>query len=404
MRNLLIGHFLLSSIQFAGGALIPWILINKMGAGELYLWVYYIIVSFSIIWGIIAGYLVDRFPQKKIFIIVVLLNIINSIVSLIITSINFMVGLFIHFIMGFIIGPLQYNNLYAYGAIFSEGKKMSGWIEFQVQVGAIVGALFSLIFTKIINEDYYSIVIGYYVASALISFIVLWMFMGLEDVKHSRAGKEIFTEIVLTALWFASKTFLFIFSLISLLPFCVLLLWEQYMLPRFVEEVLTLPTRSLSFIFYYLGLISYSCGAILGGFLFNSHSVIRNVFLIIVHYFIFILGLILIIIGPSPYILLLTTYLFGIGNAGLRVCRVNLLWALIPYKRLGRINSILSIFSTIFRTLLTGSINTSLFMEEKSVRNVLVLFMVALLLPYPLALFIGRKIIKKYSILKGAAL
>ncbi len=371
MKNLLIAHFLLAYGQTVSGYLLPWIIVNALKMGDVYYTVYYAMISFYVIYIPFVGYITDRFSQVKMLSMVPFANLFFLIISLILVFFDVLVGSLVLFGSGFIVGPFQYNLLYAYSSLLGDNKKRnSGLIEIQVQLSATLGAITSLLINYIKDLEYK--IIAAYGINAIGSILSIFFFRKLDRISGPRAGKDILTEVALCTIWFIRKVPLFVFCVASLVFFIVLLIWEQYVILKYTEGAIE-PPRGLSpYSVYVIGIVVYCLGAAGSGIFASTLNPVLNIKLMMIYGVMFLLAILMLVVLPSFVVYVLSVAILGISNAGARISRVNLIWAIIPYKRLGRVSSVLNGLSTILRVVITGTIGMPLFHMDQEWKSMLI--------------------------------
>jgi len=139
---------------------IPWYFVEVVSRPQVFASAYIIITFMTLFWGLYSGTLVDRYPRKKLFIIV------NLICGVLIGSIAFY-GFYMQYlsdllvILVFGITIFNYNvhypNLYAFGQEITEPKnygKFNSYIEVQGQTTSVLaGAFAALLLTGTQNNS-----------------------------------------------------------------------------------------------------------------------------------------------------------------------------------------------------------------------------------------------------------
>jgi len=147
--------------------------------------------------------------------------------------------------------------------------------------------------------------------------------------------------------WLRDRPRLTIFLTCSLMPF-IIVMAGNYLFPIYVTQ-----TLHASALYFAGGEITFAIGAIFAGALLprliSQHSAATT---IPGTMFVYLAGLVVVIVLPHPLIYLAAGTLLGFGNAGCRVARSALLLNIVPNEMMGRVGGFYNVFDRVLRTLL----------------------------------------------------
>ena len=130
---------------------IPWYFVEIVNRPQVFATAYLVITFLTLFWGLYAGTLIDRYPRKKLFILV------NIVCGIFISSVAFygfynsnLSDLLVILVFGITIFNynLHYPNLYAFGQEITQKKnygKFNSYIEIQGQVTSVLAGAFAAI-------------------------------------------------------------------------------------------------------------------------------------------------------------------------------------------------------------------------------------------------------------------
>ena len=365
---------------------IPWYFTAVIHQETLFGQAYFVITSISLVWGLYAGTLVDRYSRKRIFLVINLVGL--CVLGSIVVS-GFAQGslpwylVALAFANTMFIYNIHFPNLYAYAQEITPSEdysRITSLLEIQGQLTfAIAGGLaaillkglgphihfagleFNLPFTIRAWKIYEIFAVD--AATYLIAFLIIYRIQSLPVVKKNIDVSSL-KERVKTGFAFLSKhQLLFIFGNASLLVFLTIIVFGTYIQPVYVDSFLHRGGST-----YALGDMSFSIGALIAGFLTTRIFGEKKA----------VLGIIaLSAIGGGMYLCMalsaitilffLANFIIGACNAAIRIQRITYLFRHIPNHIIGRANSIFFVINVLFRMCLIGVLTLPLFHNGTSI-------------------------------------
>ena len=152
--------------------------------------------------------------------------------------------------------------------------------------------------------------------------------------------------------WLRARPRLAFFFTCTLIPF-VVVMSANYLFPIYVAQTLQAGAE-----YFAGGEITFALGAIAAGFLLprlgGEHSAAASLPATML---VFLAGLLVVILVPSPGAYLAAGVLLGFGNAGCRVARSALLLRLVPNAVMGRVGGFYQVLDRLLRTTLVLSLS-----------------------------------------------
>ncbi|MEO5959449.1 MAG: MFS transporter [Opitutaceae bacterium] len=172
----------------------------------------------------------------------------------------------------------------------------------------------------------------------------------LAGAEPAHLTQSVWRSIAAGWRWLRERPRLTIFLTCSLLPF-VIVMAGNYLFPIYVTE-----TLRASAAYFAGGEIAFAAGAVLAGALLPrliaQHTAATT---IPATMFLFLAGLLLVIVFRFPFAYLFAAVLLGFGNAGCRVARNALLLHIVPNEVMGRVGGFYQVLDRLLRTLLVMS-------------------------------------------------
>lgn len=365
---------------------VPWYFTGVIGKADLFAKCYLLITALSLLWGVYAGTLIDRYNRKHVFMAI---NTGGLLSLSIITGIGFYTGE-MHwmaaaavFATTVFIYNIHFPNLYAFAQEITPRKdygRITSLLEIQGQVtftlaGGIAAALMqgfdgdiALFGTVIyfpfkisawkIEEIFLVNTIAYAITLFLISRI---NFVSVTD-------KTIDTSKLTTRLktgfnYLRQHPLLFNFGNTSLLMFLTILVFGNYISGVYVKNFL----HSGGAV-YALSDMAFSIGSLIAGILsariFGEKNAIKGI-------------IILALIAAAMYGFMMfnrvlwlfyaANFVIGASNASIRIQRVTYLFHHIPNHVIGRTNSVFFVCNVFLRLCLIGIFNLPFFLQGEQV-------------------------------------
>ncbi|HYG50543.1 MAG TPA: MFS transporter [Flavobacteriales bacterium] len=338
---------------------IPVWFINVLGIKEVYNQLFLYVTLAVLIWGPYAGTLVDRYNRKWLFFV---LNIVGTVVLLTASVQGFMDGLTNNFLVStvFVFTILNYNlhypALYAFThELISEKDygNVSSRIEIQSQVTSMLaGVAAAMVLSGITYNGvvylrpwplhYVFLVDGLtYVISAFIIFTITYTPVKKDAVDMS----GLLERMKNGANFLLQHKTIFVFGVCSYIVFATLIVFGFYVMQVYTDEKLLSGVGTVA-----IGELFYTGGAIFAGFTTTGLlKYMHKSTLIMVYMGVAILLLALLIVLPNHFIYFLSSFLYGLTNAGIRIARTTWLFQRVPNRMMGRSGSIFNNFNILFR-------------------------------------------------------
>ncbi|MDB5282059.1 MAG: hypothetical protein JWO06_1134 [Bacteroidota bacterium] len=347
---------------------IPWYFTAVVHREALFGKAYFIITAISLVWGLYAGTLVDRYDRKRIFL---LINLSGLAVLSFITVIGFSQGALpwylvtLAFANTVLIYNIHFPTLYAFAQEITpkdQYRHVTSLLEIQGQLTfTIAGALAAILLKGIdhhLNFFGFEMTLPFAIrpwkiyeifavdgATYLIAFFIIYRirFQPSADKKIDTSG---LAERMKTGLRFLRQhPLLFHFGNASLLVFLTILIFSTYVQPVFVDSFL-----KQSGDVYAFGDMAFSFGALLAGFLttklFSEKHAVRGIIMLSVlaaaTYGVMAFNKVLLIFFAANFII-------GSCNAGIRIQRITYLFHHIPNHIIGRASSVFFVINVTLR-------------------------------------------------------
>ena len=348
---------------------IPWYFSDILDASSTFGTIYGIATFLTLFWGLYVGTLIDRYPRKKIFLLITLIGalIIGSIalsgfllgeVPMALIGVVFCTTLFIY--------NVHYPTLYAFGQEISEKKnygKMNSFIEVQGQATSVISGAFAAILITGIDEQFLSDIglngiVNFKLEAWSIHEIFLMdaftyaiAFILILFIKYKPVAKEavhlgsVYSRLKQGALFLKKHPLLFHFGLGSYAIFAMFLIHIHQLVPVYISNHLEANSA------VYAGAkMMYALGAMLSGigirWVFKRTNTIKAIIIMMVLSFIVFE---LLSFSESSAVLVFVCFVLGLTNAGTRVLRITYLFNHIPNNLIGRTGSVFQTLNVLIR-------------------------------------------------------
>ena len=392
---------------------IPWYFVEVVSRPQVFASAYIIITFMTLFWGLYSGTLVDRYPRKKLFIIV------NLICGVLIGSIAFY-GFYMQYlsdllvILVFGITIFNYNvhypNLYAFGQEITEPKnygKFNSYIEVQGQTTSVLaGAFAALLLTGTQNNSLeiaglkfilpfniksWEIYEIFLLDAVTYVFVILFFLF----IKYKRISKEniqtgfLFDRLKGGLKYLNENPMIFIFGFLTYMLFAFTLVNIHVVLPSYVHDFLLMGGNV-----YASAEVYYSIGAIFSGILilriFRYINPLKSImilmsFVAIAFYLMFSYNVI--------WIFFIGNLILGITNAGVRILRTTFLFNNVPNNVIGRTGSVFGSLNIVVRMIMIGVFALPFFNLNDNIRYAYLLGMTLMILVIFLLLIWYKRII-----------
>ncbi len=354
---------------------IPWYFFHHLQQPQAFGYLYFTTTIVSFFWGPYAGTLVDKHDRKQLFIF---LNAIYFFILLTASLIGFFTGRVpgaiaaLIFLLTYMNFNLHYPAMYAFAQEITPPKRymqVNSLIEIQGQATSIIaGGIAAILLSKeppipvptylqgwelhhIFLLDAFTYAIAFFIVYT-IQYIRVAERRAVEETIKERL-KEGFRYLI-------QRKRLMRFGMLSYVVFATLIVQSQQLLPHYVSDYLKEDAYTYGF-----AELSYAIGALLAGVFvqrsFAKHHPYRGIQVLMI---IAIAVYLSFAFSHNRWIVFLASLLIGISNAGTRILRLSLLFAIIPNHIIGRAGSIFQWFNLSLRLLFIFTFTQAFFVEH----------------------------------------
>ena len=349
---------------------VPWYFARQGMSSDFNL-IYGIITGATILWGLTAGTIVDRFNRKRVF----LTN--NAVEGSILLSVacyglwrgdlptELIILAFTTTVFGFY---LHYPNLYAFAheiTTADEYTKVTSAIEIVGQsTNVLAGAGAALLLEGIDIQQAWNIggqvvrVSWYleawsiqeiflmdgitYVLSILLISLIRYVPVHQDTIERGSFAKRLRSGFA----YLRTHPVIFLFGVFSHSIFVVMLIKLNALMPLYITNHLHAGGNVFGIMEILYGAGALTAGIFVGT-LFQRFTAVRSIIILLL---LATAALVLSVLTRSITVFLGVGLMIGFSNAGARVLRLSFLFRHIPNQVIGRVNSIFSIINVMSRT------------------------------------------------------
>jgi DHA3 family macrolide efflux protein-like MFS transporter len=359
---------------------IPWYFITLVHEEALFTKVYFLVTSASLVWGVYAGTLVDRYNRKNIFLAI---NVVGMIVLGGASIIGYAHGSLPWIIVGLVFATtvfiynIHFPTLYGFAQEITAKEdygKVTSQLEVQGQLTwTIAGGLASMLLSGVnghLNVFGTNVSVPFSIrpltiyeiftidaVTYIVALLIIWQIRTLPVADRTIDRDPLFTRIRTGMGYLKRHPVIFLFGNASLFVFLTIIVHSTLVNPMYVDHFLHQGGDV-----YALSDMVFSMGALLAGFVTTRLFAQRRV----------ISGLIgtSILAGMMYFVHVYNSYLpwyflayfvVGFCNSAGRVLRVTFLFSHIPNSVIGRTNSVFFVINVAMRLMLTGLFALPLF-------------------------------------------
>ncbi len=364
---------------------IPWYFTSIIHREGLFGQMYFVVTVVSLMWGLYAGTIVDRYDRRKLFLAI---NLAGGFVMSAIAITGFALGS-LHWIfvaMSFANTVFIYNihfpNLYAYAQEITSKEdyhSVTSTIEIQGQITfTLAGGIAAIMLSGLdnglnlgslhiplpfvvkawkIHEIFAIDAVTYFISFFLISRI---QSMQIADKKVDTGSLY---ERLKTGITFLRKhILLFHFGNVSLLLFLTILLNGTFIMPLYVEKFLHKGADV-----YALGDMAFSFGAMIAGLVSTRIFAGKELKGIILLNFIAAALYAVLMFNTNFPLFFLISFVIGSCNAAVRIQRITYIFTHTPNRIIGRSGSIFFMVNVIERLLLIAAFSMPFFHSNTNI-------------------------------------
>lgn len=362
---------------------VPWYFVDILKQPALFSKVYLVVTIVSIIWGLYAGTLVDRFNRKYLFLAE---NGFGVVWLGSVAAIGFVTGgvpaplAALVFGTTFLTYNIHYPTLYAFAQEITEKKdygRITSWLEIQGQLtSAAAGGLGALLLEGIENGTIewlgytISLPISFEAWSLHQVFLLdgttyLLSFLLILPIRYVAISKRFHEK---ASLWERMKTglrffrvypIIFVFATVASFVFVTTMVVNYLLAPNFVKNYLQESPNV-----YAIGEVAFAVGAVLSAVFITyilRHT--TKVMGAIVTLFIAASTFILLIINRSLVGYYIALLMLGLANSGSRIMRVTYIFHHIPNQLIGRTSAVTQVANGLMRAFFIGLFGLPFFIE-----------------------------------------
>lgn len=392
MRNKSALYFLIAANAVSGFAqgismlAIPWYFSDVLNASSTFGLIYGVATCITLFWGLYVGTLVDKYPRKKIFMLV---NICGGLIVGSVAAFGFYYGevptalIGLVFCVTIFIYNIHYPTLYAFGQEITERKnygKINSMIEVQGQSISVLSGAFAAILITGINQNFlnnlgmndWSIRIEPWSLQQIFlmdasTYFLAFIFIAFIKYTPIKAklidSGSLFERLKQGAAFLKNEKLLFYFGVCSYAIFAMLLIHIHQLMPIYVNKHLEASSA------VYAGAeMFYAVGALLSGigvrWVFKKTNTIKAVIIMMV---ISTLVFELTAFTQQAFILIGVCFVLGLTNAGTRVLRITYLFNHIPNHIIGRTGSVFQTLNVLTRLSFIGLFSLTFFSKENNI-------------------------------------
>lgn len=365
---------------------IPWYFTGVIHREELFGAVYFAITALSLLWGLYAGVLIDRYDRKKIFLA---MNLSGLAILSTVAGIGFFMGYLPWLLVASIFATtvfvynIHFPNLYAFSQEITAKEdygRVTSMLEIQGQITfTVAGAVAALLLHGLSHQismfgHHFSIpfsfppwkiheIFAIDAATYLVAFAIIYRIKSLPMVEKKIDTAQLHDRMKAGFSFLNSHRLLLHFGNAALLVFLTVLIFGTYLQPIFVDSVLHRGGDV-----YGLSEMAFSFGAVVAGFLTTKIFAEKNaVWGIIVLSIVSGLMYFTMAFRATVPVFFMANFIIGACNAAIRIQRVTYLFHHIPNYVIGRANSIFFVFNVFLRLCLIAAFTLPFFHRGENV-------------------------------------
>ncbi|MBL7778192.1 MAG: MFS transporter [Chitinophagales bacterium] len=365
---------------------VPWYFTGIIHQQELFGKIYFAITCVSLVWGMYAGALIDRYDRKKIFLAI---NLSGLALASLVSATGFYLGelhwsmVALVFAATAFIYNIHFPNLYAFAQEITDKNHYSrvtslleiqGQLTFTISGGlaammlqgfdgrlALAGQNYLLPFQFQpwkIHEIFSLGVLAY-----IITFLLIWRIRSLPVIEKKTDTSHLRDRLKAGISFLRNQPLIMHFGNSSLLVFLTILVFGTYVATFYVDSYL-----HQSADVYALSDMTFSFGSLLAGFLttkvFKEREAVKGIIILSA-----VSGLMYLtmITHHSAFLFCAANFVIGACNASIRIQRVTYMFHHIPNHIIGRTGSIFFMINVFLRMCLIGFLTIPFFHKGTNV-------------------------------------
>ena len=374
---------------------VPWYFTGIIHREELFGKVYFFITSISLLWGLYAGALIDRYDRKKIFLTI---NIVGLAVLTGVSIAGYSAGSLPWYLVALVFGTtaLIYNihfpNLYAFAQEITpkeQYSKVTSTLEIQGQITfTLAGAFAAMLLqgldgTLEIFGSTISIPISFrawqiheiFAVNAVtyvIAYAIIYRIKSLPVVEKKTDTTSLRNRLQAGVDFLFQHPVIFNFGNASLMVFLTIIICSTYVLPPYVDKFLGKGANV-----YAMADMFFSFGALVAGILtnkiFGDKKAVRGIIMLTA-----LAGIMysFMMVNKVLFLFFAAQFVIGACNAAVRIQRVTYMFHHIPNHIIGRTGSIFFMMNVAFRLCLIGLFTLPFFHTGAQIQYAMAVFAV----------------------------
>lgn len=365
---------------------IPWYFTGVIHSEELFGKIYFTITAISLLWGLYAGAIIDRYDRKKIFLVI---NIVGLSILTAVTAAGYTMNGLPWYLVALVFAAtafiynIHFPNLYAFAQEITpkeQYSKVTSTLEIQGQLTfTLAGAAAALLLQGMdgsfeifgrqitlpfsfgawqIHEIFAVNAITY-----LVAYVIIYRIKSLPLVEKKIDTGTLRNRLQTGIKFLGEHPLIFNFGNASLMVFLTIIICTTYVLPVYVDKFLG---RGADV--YALADTAFSFGALIAGIIttriFGDKNAVRGIIILsalagIMYAFMFFNKILLLFFAAQ--------FIIGACNASVRIQRITYLFHHIPNHIIGRANSIFFMMNVAFRLCLIGLFTLPFFHDKTQI-------------------------------------
>jgi MFS transporter, DHA3 family, macrolide efflux protein len=366
---------------------VPWYFAQHQASSQFNL-IYGLVTCLTLIWGVYAGAIVDRFNRKHVFLGT---NIVECVLLLGIAGFGFtyadmpllmVVSVFAITLLGY---HIHYPNMYAFVQEVSEPKyyaKVNSYIEISGQVTNILaGTLAAFLLEGLQTTQSLSIMGSTFTLSLdiapwklqeiflldgltyIIAICLIALIRYQPQIELKREGGKVKEQLIMGWKFLRSQRAILSFGIFSFAIFVAVLVSLHALMPMYISNHLEEGGHILGFTE-----ALFAVGALIAGALIKRMTQRLQIpVTIAILMMMAAAGFFVSAITRSEQVMFILGFVLGFTNAGTRVLRMNLLFSRVPNQLIGRVNGIFEASNVLLRVLFILLLSYSFFSQGSNI-------------------------------------
>lgn len=372
---------------------VPWYFTGIIHSEELFGKIYFLITSISLVWGLYAGAIIDRYDRRKIFLVI---NIVGLAVLAAITGIGYSFNGLPWYLVALVFAAtafiynIHFPNLYAFAQEITpkeQYSKVTSTLEIQGQITfTLAGAMAAMLlqgldgsFELFGRQMYIPLsfkawqiheIFAVNAVTYVIAFAIIYRIKSLPVVDKKVDTTSLRNRLQTGINFLFNHPVIFNFGNASLMVFLTIIVCSTYVLPVYVDKFLGKGADV-----YALADTAFSFGALIAGIItnkvFGDKKAVRGIIILsslagMMYCFMFF--------NKVLFLFFAAQFVIGACNASVRIQRITYMFHHIPNHIIGRTGSIFFMMNVAFRLCLIGLFTLPFFHNGAQVAYAMAVF------------------------------